>query len=60
MGKVIGDPSFDLPYEKIAQTFNAQMGFTDVWRDIDFYEEKRYHPTQKPIKHYKALDIREQ
>ena len=32
---------FDLPYEKIAQTFNAQMGFTDVWRDIDFYEEKR-------------------
>lgn len=46
---------FDLPYEKVSQTFNAQMGFTDVWRDIDFYEEKRYHPTQKPIKLIKRL-----
>ena len=26
------------------------MGYTDVWTDIDFYKEKRYHPTQKPIK----------
>ena len=26
------------------------MGLTDVWNDIDFYEEVRYHPTQKPIK----------
>lgn len=41
---------FDLPYNKIAQTFNPQMGFTDVWNDIDFYKEKRYHPTQKPLK----------
>ncbi len=41
---------FDLPYEKIAQTYNAQMGLTDVWTDIDFYREKRYHPTQKPLK----------
>lgn len=41
---------FDLEYEKVAQTFNPQLGFTDVWRDIDFYAEKRYHPTQKPIK----------
>lgn len=41
---------FDLPYEKIAQTYNAQMGLTDVWTDIDFYKEKRFHPTQKPIK----------
>lgn len=41
---------FNLPYEKIAQTFNAQMGFTDVWTDIDFYKERRYHPTQKPLK----------
>jgi len=40
---------FDLPYESVAQTFNPIMGFTDVWRDIDFYSEKRYHPTQKPI-----------
>ena len=41
---------FSLPYESIAQTFNAQMGITDVWDDIDFYQEKRYHPTQKPLK----------
>jgi DNA modification methylase len=25
------------------------MGVTDVWNDIDFYKEKRYHPTQKPV-----------
>ena len=41
---------FDLPYEKISQTYNAEMGITDVWSDIDFYKEKRYHPTQKPLK----------
>ncbi len=41
---------FDMPYEKIAQTYNPQMGLTDVWRDIDFYSETRYHPTQKPMK----------
>ena len=41
---------FDLPYWKIAQTFNPEMGITDVWDDIDFYGEKRYHPTQKPLK----------
>lgn len=41
---------FSLPYKKVSQTFNPQMGFSDVWRDINFYEEKRYHPTQKPIK----------
>ena len=41
---------FNLPYQKIAQTYNAQMGVTDVWTDIDFYKEKRYHPTQKPQK----------
>jgi len=41
---------FDLPYEEIAIVFNAQMGHTDVWRDINFYEEERYHSTQKPIK----------
>lgn len=46
---------FDLPYSKIAQTFNPQMGLTDVWTDIDFYEEKRYHPTQKPLKLIKRL-----
>lgn len=42
--------NFNLPYNNISQTFNSQMGYTDVWDDIDFYKEKRYHPTQKPIK----------
>ena len=41
---------FNIPYKTIAQTFNPEMGVTDVWNDIDFYEEKRYHPTQKPLK----------
>jgi DNA modification methylase len=43
---------FDLPYSALSITFNAQMGFTDVWDDIDFYEERssRIHPTQKPLK----------
>lgn len=40
---------FDLAYTDIAQTFNPQMGITDVWRDIDFYKETRVHPTQKPL-----------
>ena len=26
------------------------MGVTDIWRDIDFYKEKRVHSTQKPLK----------
>ncbi|MFM8009072.1 MAG: DNA-methyltransferase, partial [Dolichospermum sp.] len=41
---------FTHPYEDIAPVFNIEMGITDVWRDIDFYQEERYHPTQKPIK----------
>lgn len=41
---------FDFPYDKIVQTFNPLMGHSDVWTDIDFYKEKRYHPTQKPLK----------
>jgi site-specific DNA-methyltransferase (adenine-specific) len=41
---------FDIPYEKVAQTFNPEMGITDVWRDIDFFERGRIHPTQKPLK----------
>lgn len=40
---------FQYPYEDIAQVFNIEMGITDVWTDIDFYEEKRFHPTQKPV-----------
>lgn len=47
--------SFNLPYCKIVQTYHAQLGFTDVWDDIDFYSERRYHPTQKPIKLLKRL-----
>jgi DNA modification methylase len=46
---------FDIPYSKLAQTFNPQMGFTDVWTDIDFYSERRYHPTQKPLKLIRRL-----
>ena len=46
---------FDLPYESIAQTFNPIMGITDVWDDIDFYNEDRNHPTQKPVKLIKRL-----
>ena len=41
---------FEYPYERFAQVFNTQMGLSDVWTDIDFYEEKRFHPTQKPQK----------
>jgi len=41
---------FQLPYKAIAQTFNIEMGVTDVWTDIDFYKEERHHPTQKPQK----------
>jgi site-specific DNA-methyltransferase (adenine-specific) len=41
---------FDMPYDKVAQTFNPQMGLTDVWGDIDFYAESRHHSTQKPLK----------
>lgn len=41
---------FEYQYDKLAQTFNPQMGLNDVWSDIDFYEEKRFHPTQKPLK----------
>lgn len=41
---------FNIPYNSVAQTYNAEMGVTDVWEDIDFYKENRYHPTQKPLK----------
>lgn len=40
----------EIEYESFAQTWNPIMGYNDVWTDIDFYEEKRYHPTQKPVK----------
>jgi site-specific DNA-methyltransferase (adenine-specific) len=41
---------FTYPYDDIAQTWHPQMGLTDVWSDIDFYAERRWHPTQKPLK----------
>lgn len=46
---------FEIPYNKVAQTFNPQMGYTDVWTDIDFYKEKHLHPTQKPLKLIRRL-----
>lgn len=50
-GKLSEILQFDIPYERISQTFNPQVGLTDVWDDIDFYgESKRFHPTQKPLK----------
>lgn len=48
---------FDIPYKKISQTYNAQLGITDVWDDINFYSEERYHPTQKPQKLIERLII---
>lgn len=54
-GKLEKILDFKMPYEKVSQTFNPQMGITDIWRDIDFYKEKRVHPTQKPIKLIKRL-----
>mgnify|MGYP001015863505 CR=1 FL=1 len=40
---------FEYPYDQIASVFNIEMGLTDVWSDIDFYDRKRIHPTQKPV-----------
>jgi DNA modification methylase len=42
--------NFKMDYSEVNFTFNPQMGFTDVWNDIDFYEEDRNHSTQKPLK----------
>lgn len=53
--KLQGILEFDIPYNKVAQTFNAEIGLTDVWDDINFYSEKRYHPTQKPLKLIKRI-----
>lgn len=46
---------FECPYDSISPVFNTEMGITDVWRDIDFYSEKRMHPTQKPVRLIKRL-----
>lgn len=50
-GKLQSILQFNVPYNKISQTYNPQMGLTDVWDDVNFYEERdRIHPTQKPQK----------
>ncbi len=49
--------NFKMAYSEVNFTFNPQMGFTDVWNDIDFYEEERHHPTQKPLKLIERLII---
>lgn len=41
--------NFKKPYSEVNFVFNPQMGFTDVWSDINFYKEERHHPTQKPL-----------
>jgi len=48
---------FKMDYSEVNFTFNSQMGFTDVWTDIDFYKEDRDHSTQKPIKLIERLII---
>lgn len=45
----------DITYDKIEVVFNPELGITDVWDDINFYWEKRIHPTQKPLKLIKRL-----
>ena len=42
----------ELPsYKSTVFPFNLQTGLTDVWDDIDFYNnEKKFHDTQKPEK----------
>ncbi len=42
---------FDLPYSRIAQTFHAPSGLSDLWNDVRLLEEKdRLHPSQKTQK----------
>ena len=36
-------------YDDLVFYFNLPLGLTDVWDDIDFYKEERFHPCQKPI-----------
>lgn len=40
---------FKAPDDLKGFVFNSQMGLTNVWKDIDFYAERRIHPTQKPL-----------
>lgn len=41
---------FKAPDDLKGFTFNPQMGFSNVWTDIDFYAEDRIHRTQKPLR----------
>jgi DNA modification methylase len=41
---------FTAPDDLKGFTFKPQLGFTNVWTDIDFYAEARIHRTQKPQK----------
>ena len=47
--------NFKEDYTNISYVFNQEMGYSDVWTDIDFYKEERIHPTQKPLKLVKRL-----
>lgn len=49
--------NFKMDYSEVNFTFNTQMGFSDVWTDIDFYKEDRSHSTQKPLKLIERLII---
>ena len=48
---------FKIDYVDVRHMFNIEEGITDVWSDIDFYEERktRIHPTQKPYKLIKRI-----
>ncbi len=48
---------FKMDYTEVRHVFNIEEGITDVWSDIDFYEERksRIHPTQKPYKLIKRI-----
>lgn len=41
---------FKAPEDLKGFVFQPQMGYTNVWQDIDFYAENRIHRTQKPHK----------
>lgn len=41
---------FKKDYDEVNFIFNPQMKLTDVWTDINFYKEERFHSTQKPLK----------
>ncbi len=42
--------NLNVDYDDIGIIFNPELWITDVRTDINFYSEKRIHPTQKPLK----------